>query len=186
MDRPLLICLTPIRNEAWVLHAFLKATSLWADYIIIADQMSTDGSKEIAISYPKVILIDNTLTEMHQAQSRNLLFEEAKKIKGKKILFALDADEFLSGDFTKTQSWNKILNSKTGDLFLFKWINLCENPEECIITKSWMHWASTVDDTELDSYFPDTYIHELRLPYPNIKANEILIDDIYFILEFNL
>jgi hypothetical protein len=29
--------MTPVRNEASVLHAFLKATSLWADHIIIAD-----------------------------------------------------------------------------------------------------------------------------------------------------
>ena len=53
------IVMTPVRNEAWVLRAFLETTSLWADYIIIADQMSTDGSREIAKSYEKVILIDN-------------------------------------------------------------------------------------------------------------------------------
>jgi len=39
-NQPLLICMTPVRNEAWILHAFLKATSLWADHIIIADQNS--------------------------------------------------------------------------------------------------------------------------------------------------
>ena len=44
-NKPLLIDLTPVFNEAWVLPAFLKATSLWADYIIIADQMSTDGDE---------------------------------------------------------------------------------------------------------------------------------------------
>ena len=32
MITPLLIVMTPVRNEAWVLHAFLKSTSLWADY----------------------------------------------------------------------------------------------------------------------------------------------------------
>ena len=47
MEKPLLVVLTPVFNEAWILPAFLKATSLWADYIIIADQMSTDGSREI-------------------------------------------------------------------------------------------------------------------------------------------
>ena len=45
---PLMIVMTPVRNEAWVLPAFLESTSRWADYIIIADQMSTDGSREIA------------------------------------------------------------------------------------------------------------------------------------------
>ena len=54
-----IICLTPVRNEAWILDKFLQCTSLWADYIILADQMSTDGSREIALKYPKVILVDN-------------------------------------------------------------------------------------------------------------------------------
>ena len=51
--RPLLIVMTPVRNEAWVLHAFLKTTSTWADFIIIADQMSTDGSRDIYKQYEK-------------------------------------------------------------------------------------------------------------------------------------
>jgi glycosyltransferase involved in cell wall biosynthesis len=46
--KPTIICLTPVKNEAWLLDRFLQATSLWADFIIIADQMSTDGSQEIA------------------------------------------------------------------------------------------------------------------------------------------
>ena len=41
-QKPLQVVMTPVRNEAWVLKAFLEATSLWADYIIVADQMSTD------------------------------------------------------------------------------------------------------------------------------------------------
>ena len=85
MSRPLLIVLTPVRNEAWILPAFLKATSLWADYIIIADQMSTDGSRDIYAQYEKVILVDNPRTEMHQARTRQLLFDAAKKIEGDKI-----------------------------------------------------------------------------------------------------
>ena len=82
---PKLVVLTPVRNEAWVLRGFLEATSLWADYIIIADQMSNDGSRDIAREYPKVILIDNDREEMHMAATRRLLFEEARKIKGEKI-----------------------------------------------------------------------------------------------------
>ena len=102
MNEPLLVVLTPVRNEAWILHAFLKATSLWADYIIIADQMSTDGSRDIYSQYEKVIVVDNPREEMHQARTRQLLFKAAQKIEGDKILFALDADEFLSGDFMNT------------------------------------------------------------------------------------
>ena len=176
-----LVCLTPVRNEAWILHAFLKATSLWADIIIIADQGSTDGSREIALQYPKVKLIDNALIEMNQAQTRKMLFAEAKKIQGNKVLFALDADEFLSGDFKNTESWQNIINANLGDVFYFRWINLLDEKDKCIVTKNWMQWVSCVDTNDNDTIFPDNYIHEWRLPFPKNNTNEIYVDDIYFI-----
>lgn len=136
---PLLIVLTPVFNEAWILSAFLKATSTWADYIIIADQMSTDGSRYIYSQYDKVIVIDNPISDMHQARTRRLLFDYVSKIEGDKILFTLDADEFLSGDFTHTQSWNIILNSKPGDVFEFRWMNLRPDTTKYAIGRSWVY-----------------------------------------------
>jgi hypothetical protein len=103
--KPIFICMTPVRNEAWVLHAFLKATSLWADYIIIADQISTDGSREIALSYPKVILIDNNNPDYDEASRQKLLIDKAREIEGDKILFGLDADEVFSANFSETDDW---------------------------------------------------------------------------------
>lgn len=177
---PLLVVLTPVRNEAWILHAFLKATSLWADYIIIADQMSTDGSREIYSQYEKVIVVDNPREEMHQARTRQLLFDAAKKIEGDKILFALDADEFLSGDFINTKSWHMILNSKPGDTFCFRWMNLLENTTQYYSSKMF-YWAAHMNDDMLNGLFPDNHIHEWRLPWPNRVNNEYKIEDIAFI-----
>ena len=51
MDNVIQIVMTPTRNEAWVIRAFLECNGLWADYIIIADQMSTDGTREIIAEY---------------------------------------------------------------------------------------------------------------------------------------
>lgn len=181
MNKPLLICITPVRNEAWILNAFLKATSLWADQIIIADQDSTDGSREIALSYPKVKLVDNYNQEMQQSYARKLLFDEVCKIEGPKIIFALDADEFLSGDFLNTEGWKKIINSKPGDTFFFKWINLCYLPNKCILTDKWMFWAANLDDLFSNTTYEDNYIHEWRLSYPHTSVSEIYIDDISFI-----
>ena len=141
-QRPALVVMTPVRNEAWVLRAFLEAVSLWADYIIIADQMSTDGSREIAMEYPKVKLIENNHKEMHQAATRRLLFEEARKIKGDKILFALDADEFLSGDFVNVDDWEKILCSRPGDMFWWKWMNLKKNDITKYSTSRYYYWGN--------------------------------------------
>ncbi len=180
MNKPLLVVLTPVRNEAWILHAFLKATSLWADYIIIADQMSTDGSREIYPQYEKVILVDNPREEMHQARTRQLLFEAAKKIEGDKILFALDADEFLSGDFVNTQGWKTIINSEPGDVFSFRWMNLL--PDITTYTSfDPYYWAVHINEETFNGEFPDNYIHEWRLPWPNKVNKEFIIEDISFI-----
>jgi len=181
MEKPLLICLTPVRNEAWILHAFLKATSLWADYIIMADQNSSDGSLEIAQSYPKVILIDNSSQEMHQARTRQLLFKEALKIKGDKILFTLNADEFLSGNFRNTKDWNTIIESQTGEVFCFRWTNLLPKGEFYRIGPSY-YWAIHITDS-LEGIFPDNHIHEWRLPWPEKISDKMIhnFEEIRFI-----
>lgn len=178
-DCPLIVVLTPVRNEAWVLRAFLEATSLWADHIIIADQMSTDGSREIAKEYPKVILIENDRPEMHMAATRRLLFEEARKIQGDKILFALDADEFLSGDFVNTEDWKKIMNSKPDDAFCWRWMNLKEGDSSRFFYGPHFYWAVHESEALWEGAFPDNFIHEWRLPWPP-KAdgtNEFLLND---------
>lgn len=173
MDKkePIKIVLTPVRNEAWVLRAFLEATSLWADYIIIADQMSTDGSREMAKEYPKVILIDNDRKEMHQAATRRLLFEEARKIEGDKLLFALDADEFLAFDFVNTEDWRRIQESQPNDVFCWRWINLKGDDLNQCSMGPYYYWAVHASDDLWNGMFPDNYIHEWRLPWPP-KAQE--------------
>ena len=180
MKTPLLIVLTPVRNEAWILHAFLKATSLWADYIIIADQNSTDGSREIYPQYEKVIVVNNPREEMHQARTRKLLFDAAKKIEGDKILFALDADEFLSGDFVNTNGWKLIFNSQQGDVFCFRWMNLLPGGSTYTSFQPY-YWAAHVNDDFMDGEFPDNHIHEWRLPWPKQVNHEYIINDISFI-----
>ena len=53
-DRPAVICVTPARNEAWILERFLRAAELWADHVIVADQQSTDRTVAIARKFDKV------------------------------------------------------------------------------------------------------------------------------------
>ncbi len=182
-NRPLIIVMTPVRNEAWVLRAFLEATSLWADYIIIADQMSTDGSREIAKEYSKVILIDNNRKEMHQAATRRLLFEEAKKIEGDKILFALDADEFLAGDFINLPAWKNIMESKPNDAFCWRWLNLIADDYSKCSVGPYYYWAVHASDDLWNGIFPDNYIHEWRLPWPPqaVEDNKYELDNLFSI-----
>ena len=121
-NRPTIICLTPVRNEAWILDRFLACASLWADAILIADQASDDGSVEIALKYSKVELIHNPPEgDFDEFQMRHILLETALKKEGKKILVALDADEVL---YYNDQEWQKILDGPSGTMFHLDIVNI--------------------------------------------------------------
>ncbi|MGB8077207.1 MAG: glycosyltransferase family 2 protein, partial [Gallionella sp.] len=112
--KPKIICLTPVRNESWILEKFLKAASLWADHIIIADQFSDDDSREIAGRFDKVILIRNPSAEFNEPERQRLLIEAARKIEGPRLLITLDADEFLTANFHDSAEWEFIMHAPPG------------------------------------------------------------------------
>lgn len=162
--RPLIICLTPVKNEAWCLDVFLKCTSLWADHIIIADQNSTDGSREIARKYSKVTLIENNNREFNEDERQKILINEARKITGDKILVALDADEIFTGNFCKTRDWERILDSKPGEVFGFQWANIAPDQKHYFPSKFYYPWLMHDDGTKHENYVRP--MHSMRIPYP--------------------
>lgn len=99
MTRRPLICLTPVKNESWILEPFLQAAAAWADNIIIADQGSDDGSREIAARHSKVWLIDNREQRFNEPERQRLLIDAARSRWPDAILIALDADEMLAPSF---------------------------------------------------------------------------------------
>ena len=172
-EKPLLICLTPIKNEAWILDRFLKCASLWADYIIIADQQSTDGSIEIAKKYPKVIAVSNNKENFSEKERQDLLINEARKIKGLKILITLDADEILTGDSLNSQEWKLISNSEPGTVIRFKFLNIYPDFKYYWWPHYYMPWGF-VDD---GSIYDGKDIHSTRLPISS-SAKEIFLEEI--------
>lgn len=159
-DKPTIICLTPVKNEAWILDVFLKCTSLWADHIIIADQNSTDGSIEIAKKFEKVTLIKNNSLEYNEYERQKLLINEARKIKGKKLLITLDADEVFTSGFMETEEWHKILHGDIGDVFGFEWINIMPGCKKAWINEGPFPWAIIDDGSE----HTGKDIHSPRIP----------------------
>lgn len=145
LNRPLLVVVTPVRNEAWVLDVFLTCTSSWADHIILADHHSEDDTRAIAKKYEKVILIDNPTFEWYESECRSRLLEEASRIQGDKIIFGLDADEFLSEGFEKTDSWQRIIHSKENEIFCFNWLNLYDDFSTVEYTNMHFEWAAHFD-----------------------------------------
>lgn len=178
-NRPLIIVMTPVRNEAWVLRAFLEATSLWADYIIIADQMSTDGSREIAKSYDKVIFIDNKNPEFNEAERQGMLVAKAREVADGRdtLLWGLDADEILAANAFETEDWKHILNSAPGDVFWFKWAEICPNQKEYWLSRNTYYpWLFHDDGKEPHGNYVRN-MHSMRIPYPIEEKQMYYVDD---------
>jgi hypothetical protein len=124
MTRPTVICLTPVKNEAWILDRFLRCASLWADHIVIADQGSDDGSREIACSFPKVTLIDNPGKAVHEEKRQRLLIEAARQFPEPRLLIALDADEILTANVLCSPEWQTVLSAPPGTVIRFPWATI--------------------------------------------------------------
>lgn len=179
MNTPLHIVMTPVRNEAWVLRAFLEATSLWADYIIIADQMSTDGSREIAKEYPKVILIDNKNPEFNEAERQAMLVAKAREVaEGRDtLLWGLDADEVLAANAFETEDWKRIMNSVPGDVFWFKWAEICPDKKHYWLSPTtYFPWLFHDDGKEPHGNYVRN-MHSMRIPYPIEEKQMYFVDD---------
>jgi hypothetical protein len=167
-----IICLTPIKNEAWILDRFLLSASIWADYIIIADQNSSDASREIAKRYPKVILINNSSLNFNEPERQKMLIEEARKISGPKILITLDADEIFTPNCGWSEDWQKMLESPPGTVFKFFWENLCAGMKEKWTTGPFA-WGFMDDNKTMHS---GNKIHSPRIPLPENYHSLILKD----------
>jgi hypothetical protein len=164
MHDPQIFCLTPVKNEAWILERFLKCASLWADRIIIADQGSTDGSREIARMFPKVTLIDNLSEKFNQAERQQMLLAAARQTSGPKVLLALDADEFLSANFLISPEWESIKNSPAGTVVSLQLPIICADVSGLSFFDLKAEVAvGFVDD---GSPFKGSIIHSLRIPIP--------------------
>ena len=161
-EAPKIICLTPIRNEAWILETFLKCASVWADHIIIADQMSDDGSREIAARFDKVILVDNDSQTFNEPERVQLLLREARKFSGRKILVALDADEILVGDLSALHG-PAYAALADGTRIAFDWVNVHPSCNKYWNSNPPMQWGFVDDGSPCEG----KVIHSARLPGPN-------------------
>lgn len=156
------ICLTPSRNEAWIIKRFLAAAGTWADRTIVADQGSTDGTWEQLQATPKVEAMVNDSPTYDEAYRQRLLIRKAREIPGKRILIALDADEALSANFCESPEWDRIAAAAPGTVLRFRWVNILPG-----FQKAWIPSEPTafgfVDD---GSEHTGDRIHSRRIPWP--------------------
>jgi len=168
-----IICLIPVRNEEWILDQFLKCASLWADKIIVSDQESTDSTTEIAINYPKVRLIRNKFSEYNEWEIRKITYDEARKIEGKRLLIALDADEVFTPEIFESDVWKKILSAEPGTVIKSKFVNLMPDLEHYWTGPIDLPWGFMDDGSEYNA----DKIHTNRMVYPE-NAKELMLSDL--------
>lgn len=159
-----LICITPVKNESWMLEKFLTATSLWADHIIIADQKSTDNSLEIASKFDKVTIVKNE-NSYNEFERTKILLEAARKVDGKKIIFALDADEIFTANFQDSPEWETIHKLNEGTVILFDRININAEQDK-YFGKLKMVFGLVDDGISTIESTSQAIIHNIRLPWP--------------------
>lgn len=167
------ICLTPVKSEAWVLDMFLRCTSLWADHIIISDQQSEDESREIARRYPKVTLLENPTSEYSEVKRQQQLIAAARAIPcpGKRILIALDADEILTANVLASAEWQKVLDAPEGTELVFAWPNVTPDLKAFWFASYPRPTLGFVDD---GSPHRGGAIHATRVPTPGLRPPLVL------------
>jgi glycosyl transferase family 2 len=98
------IALVPVRNDAWILEHSLACWSAFCDAIIVSDQDSTDGSRDIYRRFPKVVVLENrrdsAVAGLPQ-QARWRLLDAARQYDGHNLLWCTDADELTLPTFAQ-------------------------------------------------------------------------------------
>ena len=157
-----IICLTPVRNEGWILDRFLRAAEMWADHIVVADQQSTDDSAAVARRFRKVRLIENNCGPYDEGARQRLLLAAAREIDGPKLLVTLDADEFLTPTWHEAPDWQEALQASPGTVFSFDWVNVLPGATSAYIPSEQVPLAF-LDDGSNHEGGP---IHSRRIPVP--------------------
>lgn len=174
-DRPRIVVVTPVKDEAWVLDTFLSATTSWADEVIIADQQSTDGSLDIARRYDRVRVIENDSQEYDEGYRQRLLLREARKVPAPRIIFALDADEVLSANVLDTDFLERVRRLPPGSGIRMRWPHVFPGLERAFVPPDFTYFGFVDDGSSHTGH----KLHSKRLPVrrgaPQLTTEELVV-----------
>jgi hypothetical protein len=159
---PQLLCLTPMRNEAWVAALYVAANATWADMLLVSDQGSTDGTAGLLSGRDKVRLVPNRSREFDERHRQLLLIDAAREVDGPRTLVALDADEALSANARESAEWARLRGAQPGTVLRFKWVNILPDCKRAWVPPGHRVFGY-VDDGA--SHNPER-IHSTRVPSP--------------------
>jgi len=168
MERRKIVFVTPVRNEEWILHRFLKVSSELADRIIVAYQESQDNTLQILESYPKVEIVENPQSNYDEISRVKLLIDSARRlVPEEKVIFAPDADEIFSADTPDSDEWKSIHSLPLGTVIYMDNPDLVEGTRRCV--RGYIKPFGFVDD---GAEVQTRLVHSLRVPTPN-GANKV-------------
>jgi hypothetical protein len=167
------ICVTPTRNESWIIRPFARAVLSWADHLIVADQHSTDDTLKLLQDLPGVTPVINDSPKFDENYRQKLLLSHARKIAGQRLLVGLDADEALSANALLSRDWDRIAAAQPGTIVRFRWVNILPGFKEAWIPPNLIPCGFIDDGTE----HVGKAIHSARVPNPE-GAPYLDLDDI--------
>jgi hypothetical protein len=132
----------PFRNEAVLLKHLVP---IWNKYPIdewvFFNDRSTDNSVEIVKTLDaKVTIIDNTEAiaggEWHETKCRQVMLDYSRKNKAE-LIFAIDADEFLSSNMVK--NWDELINILSDMSLNTYWYNFVDDTQHIRQDSQYLH-----------------------------------------------
>lgn len=172
-DKPLLIVTSCTRNYGWVTRAFLEGNTRWADFIVIVDQMSTDGTREMCAEYSNVVIVDDPDLSYKESTRAKMGFMKGRELAAGRdaIYFALDIDEVMPANWMDTEDGMKILSSKPGDMFQLEWANI--KPDGKLYTRrGWQY--KVFHDNGMDWQESVEEMHTPLLPYSSWEEDTVV------------
>ncbi len=164
----------PVRNEDWVIEHSLACLSAFCDVILVSDQDSDDGSREICRRFPKVVLLESSQRLVCE-QARWQLIDAARDYEGSNLLWCTDADELVSPALA-TQFVNAQLgNVEPGTIVECSYYHLWNRPdryrtEGANYAPYWKE-VGLRDDRRMDySRVRRLPLHEARVPIEGAVA----------------
>jgi glycosyltransferase involved in cell wall biosynthesis len=175
-----IVATIPVKNEAWILDRTLAALSEFCDAIVVADQGSTDGSREICGRFPKVRMIENPSERFNEAGRRKLLLEAARDLGGQNLVLPFDADEIPTGNVLGGSALQGLTDRmRPGGAAVMQWIMLWRDPfryrdDTSVWSNNWrpfVYW----DDRKVA--FTDGTIHLSKVPDATL-ASAVRVDEL--------
>ncbi len=173
-----MVVTVPVRDEAANLPRLLATTLLWADHVVIADQGSSDGSAELARSFPGVTVVDNPSRSYGEDARQQILLDAARKLTpAPRLLVALDADEIMSANVLESEEWDEVLRALPGTSIRLARVELAADT-----TRYLRHWWDDAGVRGGFAYMDDgaahtgRRLHSNRLPEP--PAPRLSLEDV--------